>query len=57
MKQIVVIFWSFIFGEVLGYIGGALNALPYHPLQVGIVGALVGLIATNMITMLSRAKK
>ena len=28
MKQIVVIFWAFIFGEVLGYIGGALEVLP-----------------------------
>ncbi|MFG1200170.1 DUF2929 family protein [Pediococcus acidilactici] len=36
MKQIVVIFWAFIFGEVLGYIGGALEVLPYSsPLKSG----------------------
>ncbi|ABJ68150.1 YjzD family protein [Pediococcus pentosaceus] len=57
MKQIVVIFWAFIFGEVIGYIGGQLDALPYTPLEIGIVAAVVALITSNMIPLISKPKK
>ncbi|KRN93176.1 YjzD family protein [Pediococcus stilesii] len=57
MKQIIVIFWAFIFGEVIGYIGGALDALPYKPLEIGVIAAIVALITSNMIPLLSKPKK
>ncbi|MCT1176708.1 YjzD family protein [Pediococcus pentosaceus] len=57
MKQIVVIFWAFIFGEVIGYIGGQLDALPYTQLEIGIVAAVVALITSNMIPLISKPKK
>ena len=49
MKQIVVIFWAFIFGEVLGYIGGALEVLPYSSLEIGTMAAITALITSNLI--------
>ena len=57
MRQITVIFWAFIFGEVIGYIGGALDALTYKPLTIGIVAAIVALITSNMIPFLSKGPK
>jgi hypothetical protein len=57
MKQVVVIFWAFIFGEVLGYIGGKLEVLTYSPLTIGIVAAVVALLTSNLIPMLSKPKK
>jgi hypothetical protein len=57
MKQVVVIFWAFIFGEIIGYIGGKLDALPYTPLEIGIIAAVVALLTANMITLISKPKK
>ncbi|GEP18664.1 hypothetical protein IV88_GL000056 [Pediococcus argentinicus] len=57
MRQITIIFWAFIFGEVIGYIGGALDALPYQRFQIGIVAAIVALITSNMIPLLSKGPK
>ncbi|WP_412990251.1 YjzD family protein [Pediococcus siamensis] len=55
MKQIVIIFWSFIFGEVIGAIGGALEVMTYKPLTIGIVAALAALITSNGINLLSKS--
>ncbi|KAF0426880.1 YjzD family protein [Pediococcus acidilactici] len=54
MKQIVVIFWAFIFGEVLGYIGGALEVLPYSSLEIGTMAAITALITSNLIPWISK---
>lgn len=55
VKQIVIIFWSFIFGEVIGAIGGALEVMTYKPLTIGIVAALAALITSNGINLLSKS--
>ncbi|KRN63639.1 YjzD family protein [Pediococcus inopinatus] len=55
MKQVVIIFWAFIFGEVIGAIGGALEVMTYKPLTIGIVAALVALITANGISLLSKS--
>lgn len=55
MKQVVIIFWAFIFGEVIGAIGGALEVMTYEPLTIGIVAALVALITANGISLLSKS--
>lgn len=52
MKQVVIIFWSFIFGEVIGAVGGALEVMTYKPLTIGIVAAVAALIASNGISLL-----
>ncbi|GEL14429.1 YjzD family protein [Pediococcus cellicola] len=55
MKQVVIIFWSFIFGEVIGAIGGALEVMTYKPLTIGIVAAVAALITSNGISLLSKS--
>lgn len=50
-SNLVVIFWSVIFGEVVGYIGGTLEQMTWKPLQLGI---LMAVVAVNGIALLSR---
>lgn len=53
--NLVVIFWAFIFGEVIGYIGSKLEVMTYSPLTIGIVAVIVGLVFTNGLKLLGRA--
>jgi hypothetical protein len=53
-SNLVVIFWSVIFGEVMGYIGGTLEQMTWEPLKIGVSMAVVAVIAVNGITLLSR---
>ncbi|MCF6165544.1 hypothetical protein LROSL1_1348 [Furfurilactobacillus rossiae] len=51
MRYLTVIFWGFIWGEVIGYIGGQLELLQYSSFEIGIVAAVVCLVtsvATHM---------
>lgn len=50
--NLVVIFWAVIFGEVLGYIGGALEVMTYNAMEIGVIAAIVGLIFTNGVRLL-----
>ncbi|KIO94733.1 Integral membrane protein [Levilactobacillus brevis] len=43
-----------IFGEVVGYIGGTLEQMTWKPLQLGILMAVVAVVAVNGIALLSR---
>ncbi|GEK27793.1 YjzD family protein [Furfurilactobacillus siliginis] len=52
MRYLIVVFWGFIWGEVIGYIGGQLELLNYSALEVGTVAAIVCLVtsvATHML--------
>lgn len=51
--NLVVIFWSVIFGEVLGYIGGSLELMTYSVMSIGIIAAIVGLVFVNGIKLVS----
>lgn len=51
--NLTVIFWAFIYGEVIGYIGSALEVMPYDPLQIGIAGAIAAFIGVNGAHLLS----
>lgn len=53
-SNIVVIFWSIIFGEIIGYIASALEVLPYDYLKIGGVAAVVAFIAVNGIYLISK---
>ncbi|USJ84890.1 YjzD family protein [Lactiplantibacillus pentosus] len=53
MRQLTIIFWSVLFGEVIGYIGGALEQLDYKYGQIGIVAAMFALIVVNGITYIT----
>ncbi|KRM59428.1 DUF2929 family protein [Secundilactobacillus malefermentans] len=50
--NLVVIFWAIIFGEVIGYIGSALEVMTYSPFTIGIVTAVIGVIFVNGIHFL-----
>lgn len=46
MKYIVAIFWAVIFGEVLGYIGQALEGGTYSPLAIAIWAVVIAMVGT-----------
>ncbi|AVK60447.1 DUF2929 domain-containing protein [Lactobacillus sp. CBA3605] len=52
-KQIMVIVWSVIFGEVIGYIGGALEQMTYNFGEIGLVSAIFALIMVNGISYIT----
>jgi len=54
-SNLVVIFWAVIFGEVIGYIVGALKQVTYDPTSIGITMAVVAVIAVNGIMLLGRS--
>lgn len=44
MRYILVLFWSFLLGQVVGYIGGALTNGAYDFVWTSIISLAVGLI-------------
>mgnify|MGYP001070471547 CR=1 FL=1 len=44
MKNIIVIIWALILGQLLGYIGGAVTSLSYSVLTMAIISAIFGVI-------------
>ncbi len=45
--NLTVIFWAFIFGMIIGYIGSALAGTPANYVLSGIISAVVAVIAVN----------
>ncbi|KRN76744.1 YjzD family protein [Weissella minor] len=45
MKYITLFFWTFILGEVLGYIASALAAVSYDATAVSLFSAVIASIA------------
>ncbi|PWG00173.1 YjzD family protein [Levilactobacillus bambusae] len=52
--NLTVAFWAALFGEVIGYIGGALEQMTYNPGEIAIVCVIVALLGVNGIAFLSR---
>ncbi|MFD0897596.1 YjzD family protein [Loigolactobacillus binensis] len=44
MKEIIVVLWAVILGQLVGYIGAAVTSLTYSPVTVAIISAIFGLI-------------
>ena len=44
MKYIVVFVWTFILGEVLGYIGSALESATYDATMTSLFSVVIGMI-------------
>lgn len=44
MKHVIVLFWALCLGQVVGYIGGALNHGTYNFLQTAIVSLITALV-------------
>ena len=53
-KEIMIIIWSFILGDVLGYIAGQLEGATVNYTTAGIVAVVVALLATNCISLISK---
>ena len=51
IKQLVVLFWGFIYGEVIGYIGAALTGATFSPLGDGLTAMVIGLILVNVLNL------
>ncbi|CAI2603347.1 hypothetical protein AKUA2003_07880 [Apilactobacillus kunkeei] len=54
ISNLLVIFWSVIFGEIIGYIASQLTGLSYNINEIGVVSAVVVLIAVNALTLISK---
>ncbi|MGF7436540.1 DUF2929 family protein [Lentilactobacillus senioris] len=54
--NLTIIFWSFIFGEIIGYIGSALELMPYSALQVGITAVITAVASVNGIYLLQKGQ-
>lgn len=44
MGKLIVLFWSFILGQVVGYIGGALNSGTYSFVTTTVVSLIAGVL-------------
>lgn len=44
MRYVIVLIWSFLLGQVVGYIGGALNQMDYNFMQTTIISLIVGVL-------------
>ncbi|MGO2084141.1 YjzD family protein [Vagococcus sp.] len=44
MGKIVILFWSFLLGQVVGYIGGALNSGSYNFIETTIVSLIAAVL-------------
>ncbi|MBM7545080.1 YjzD family protein [Periweissella beninensis] len=55
MKYIIAIFWGAIFGEVLGYIGQALEGGTYSPLSIAVWSVIMALIGTITFSGISKS--
>ncbi|AXX64592.1 DUF2929 domain-containing protein [Bombilactobacillus bombi] len=44
VKYLVVIFWTIIYGQVIGFIGSSLISASYSPINALIVSTIFGII-------------
>ena len=54
MKYIVVFVWTFILGEVLGYIGSALESATYDATMTSLFSVVIGMIGTIAYVAISK---
>lgn len=53
-SNIVAILWAYIFGEIIGYIGSALEVRLWIPSQIGIAAAITAFVAVNGIYLITK---
>ena len=56
-KQLTVLFWGFIYGEVIGYIISALTGVQLDWLASGVICMIGGLIGINCLNYFISDKK
>ena len=55
MKYIVVFVWTFILGEVLGYIGSALESATYDATMTSLFSVVIGMIGAIAYVAISKS--
>lgn len=55
MKYIVVFVWTFILGEVLGYISSALESATYDATMTSLFSVVIGMIGTIAYVAISKS--
>ena len=53
-SNLLVIFWAVIFGEIIGYISSQLTGRSYNITEIGVVSAVVVLLAVNALSLISK---
>lgn len=56
-KQIVVLLWSVIYGEVLGYVASALAGATFDPKMSAIISGIGGLVLINLLAVFIKDPK
>ena len=54
--NLTVIFWSFIFGMIVGYIGGDLAGASVSYVEAGITAAVAAVIAVNGVRLFQKSQ-
>ncbi|WP_071130346.1 YjzD family protein [Enterococcus timonensis] len=48
MRYVIVVFWAMLLGQIVGYIGGALNHQVYDPIMTTVVSLIAGLLVVGI---------
>lgn len=57
LKQLTILFWCAIYGEVFGYIISALNGAPFNAVTSGLIPMIGGWIVINIVSLFLKAPK
>lgn len=55
MKYVVAFVWTFVLGEVLGYIGSALESATYNATMTSLFSVVIGMIGTIACVAISKS--
>lgn len=50
-KQLTILVWGAIYGEVIGYVLSALGGTAFDPAMSAVIPAIWGLIAINLLSL------
>lgn len=54
-KQLTILFWCLIYGEVFGYIISALNGAAFDPVTSGLIPMAIGWVMVNIVSLFLKA--
>ncbi|GLB46900.1 hypothetical protein WR164_08790 [Philodulcilactobacillus myokoensis] len=56
IQNITAMFYAFLFGDIIGYIGNQLLGLQYSNLEFGIIFALITFVTSNCVMLMADRK-
>ncbi|MGX7200438.1 YjzD family protein [Enterococcus nangangensis] len=57
MRYIIVLFWAVLLGQIVGYLGGALNQQAYDPITTTVISLVAGVLVMIIGTVALPDKK